>query len=893
MKNIFNLIFAFIFVFFTNAQAYLSPMYQSISSATSVITTPGGGTDNCIPKWQADGSYVLETSAMCLSDSGELTGLNAIRGLSTLEVSSIETSSIFVDSLTPGRIVFTGTNGQLLDAADWLFNTTGNVVTLTNGQFNVDDLTLDSNTISTNAGNLNLTAFTGLIDFQSNQTSAVKSMFPVNPGSPLNEVQHNYQVNISPTVNAPDLSESIFNIRADYGGGFNLGGLNIFTPSGNTSGAGTLTYINYVYAGGTLGDGTNGGTTQYAAMYAGNMGAGDGHTVPQMKGIDINMYDQATSIVTSATGANVNMNMNGPSNDITLANFGFNGGPTAELTTFAGANVNATFQAPVNGTISGFNFNPNISSTIQNINAFWTNPTVNGLVDSMTGAYIGANGTSTVTNYTGVQVQPSFTVPSQFMTGVNISFASDATSNIKGTDVQITGDAPDVIGQNINIGGSYSTSAIGLNINMTSGSVPGGRAVSIGANGEQASINSGANLINNGTFDALNQVVALGTVQSGTPVSTDFIGLSSPLVLVANDDTTPGSLGIGVSAVGYVSQAIVGAGKTVSDMSMATAATIDGGSGAGSAIGNWSAFRSKGFLNTGGNIAVTNAYHFKADAGTIGTNVWGVWVDDATANNYFSKSISIGAQTTTNSDIALEIASKKQFKLGVMSSAEMTALAPAKGSIVYNDDSDFPNFYNGSDWLQFGSGGGGSVSPLTTKGDIYTYSTTNDRLPGGSSGYVLTFDSAEATGLKWAPPSGGGAGGKKTFRMTLNGEYGGLAAYDNVDLVWVAPAAINITNVYMFIDTPGTSGTTELDLKVKPFGSGSFTSIFTTTPKATSSVASNEWTGIGDSVTGFTAPVLSSTPFPVAAKSAIRMDLISAQLGNAAGVNLVIEYEDQ
>ncbi len=143
----------------------------------------------------------------------------------------------------------------------------------------------------------------------------------------------------------------------------------------------------------------------------------------------------------------------------------------------------------------------------------------------------------------------------------------------------------------------------------------------------------------------------------------------------------------------------------------------------------------------------------------------------------------------------------------------------------------------------------------------------------------------------WAPAAGA-SGGRKTFRMTLNGLYGGVAAYDNVDLAWIAPAAMKIYNVYMFVDTPGSGGTTELDLKVKPFAAGAFTSIFSTTPKATSSAVSNTWAGVGDTVTGFTAPVLTSSPLSVAAKSAIRMDLISAQTGSAAGVNLVIEYED-
>lgn len=51
----------------------------------------------------------------------------------------------------------------------------------------------------------------------------------------------------------------------------------------------------------------------------------------------------------------------------------------------------------------------------------------------------------------------------------------------------------------------------------------------------------------------------------------------------------------------------------------------------------------------------------------------------------------------------------------------------------------------------------GAVSPLTTKGDVWGFSTVDARVPIGTNAQVLTADSTQALGLKWATPSGGSA----------------------------------------------------------------------------------------------------------------------------------------
>lgn len=50
----------------------------------------------------------------------------------------------------------------------------------------------------------------------------------------------------------------------------------------------------------------------------------------------------------------------------------------------------------------------------------------------------------------------------------------------------------------------------------------------------------------------------------------------------------------------------------------------------------------------------------------------------------------------------------------------------------------------------------GAASPLTTKGDVYGFGTSDARIPIGANDTVLTADSTQALGLKWAAPAGGG-----------------------------------------------------------------------------------------------------------------------------------------
>lgn len=68
--------------------------------------------------------------------------------------------------------------------------------------------------------------------------------------------------------------------------------------------------------------------------------------------------------------------------------------------------------------------------------------------------------------------------------------------------------------------------------------------------------------------------------------------------------------------------------------------------------------------------------------------------------------------------------------------------------ILYFTSTGAATFY---DFIQ-----AGAVSPLTTKGDLYGFSTLDARIPIGANDTVLTADSTQSLGLKWAAPASGG-----------------------------------------------------------------------------------------------------------------------------------------
>ena len=272
------------------------------------------------------------------------------------------------------------------------------------------------------------------------------------------------------------------------------------------------------------------------------------------------------------------------------------------------------------------------------------------------------------------------------------------------------------IASNINV----TITGVGSNPQTTQGPTPLSGGIDPGSK-SAAQFNNGDVNINNGRFNSqynfdtattpvpfvygFNNIGGALKVSSGFPINGGQFGIANNLGigLQIEDDILPDSSGLnlGFNMVAALTQAGVAAGKTMDALSFFSGgASIPTGSGS---LTNVAVFRALGLLPQGGTLNVTNMYGMKVEAiiDAVGAaNTWGVFVDSA-GDNYFAGSLNIGNATkkVSNSDIALEIGSKKAFRVGVLTTAERDALVPLEGMMIFNTDTKVFEGYDGTVWV--------------------------------------------------------------------------------------------------------------------------------------------------------------------------------------------------
>ncbi len=105
----------------------------------------------------------------------------------------------------------------------------------------------------------------------------------------------------------------------------------------------------------------------------------------------------------------------------------------------------------------------------------------------------------------------------------------------------------------------------------------------------------------------------------------------------------------------------------------------------------------------------------------------------------------------------------------------------------------------------------GLTSPLTTKGDIWGFSTVDARVPVGADGTVLTADSTQALGVKWSASAGSGVTLVMPAEFTVSGSGTSSItvgkATETANTVWAGPtsggAAAPTFRALVSADIPG------------------------------------------------------------------------------------------